>query len=124
MALSMISNLRMHAVSATFGFLRCAQSNVKGLQHWIASGRYQRAHVERRAELRATAPDCACPTHLAAVAVERRDSHQGGKLVAAKSAELRQWASRAPQTVADIVVERRKELARFRVGVQVAMRGR
>jgi hypothetical protein len=46
MALSMISNLRMHAVSAAFGFLPAAQPNVKELQHWIVSGHGQRAHIE------------------------------------------------------------------------------
>jgi hypothetical protein len=62
MRLSRISNLRMQAVSAAVGILPAVQPKVKGLQHWIVSARYQRAHVEHRADLRAIvqapAEDC------------------------------------------------------------------
>jgi hypothetical protein len=62
MALSMISNLRMHPVSVAFGFLSAAQPNVTDLKHWIVSGRYQWARIEHLADLRATiralADDC------------------------------------------------------------------
>jgi hypothetical protein len=52
----------MQAVSAAVGILPAVQPKVKGLQHWIVSARYQRAHVEHRADLRAIvqapAEDC------------------------------------------------------------------
>src|SRR2546426_8471110 len=57
------------------GFLtRGAEAKIKRPQHWIASRRHQRAHVEYRAHFGATAPDRSRSTHLATVAIERRDS--------------------------------------------------
>ena len=69
---------------------RFHQPLIEPLDHRVASHRCDRWHVEGRSHLRTTAPTGARSAELPAVSREGRQAHQGGDLLVAEGAQLRQ----------------------------------
>jgi hypothetical protein len=58
------------------GFARLAEALIKGADHRIEAGGRSRRHLQRIADLFASAPDAAFAFELAAITVKRRDADQ------------------------------------------------
>jgi hypothetical protein len=70
------------------GFMHGEEALVKGLDHRIAPGGYQCAHVQRSSHSRPAAPDRAVSALLATVLIEWRQSDEGGDLLVRDAAKL------------------------------------
>src|SRR5713101_2801147 len=73
-----------------FGFTRCTEPVIECPDHRIATGSHYGRHLSGRPHMSPSAPDRAFPSDGDAVSVERCDPNQGGVLLTAQDAELRQ----------------------------------
>jgi len=70
-------------------FARSLQPLIEGANHRIESGGDDGAHIEDGADLCASAPHGASPSERAAIAIEWRDTDEGGDLLVRQCAQFR-----------------------------------
>lgn len=75
-------------------FARSLQTLIEGANHRIESGGEDGAHIENGADLCASAPHGASSSERAAIAIEWRDTHEGGDLLVRQCAQFRKTGNR------------------------------